>query len=180
MHTDDNNAIRYLMKEMDPSEETEFEKQMREDENLLIEVESLRATKRKLSALPNQNPPKDLTKNIVDDAKQLRLNNSKLSGFNYFLKKGIAAAFLLVAFSGGAYYYYIDFTNPGIPVQNNVENVEPWVDRNEVLRFSDGQQALEASMQSEFTKSFDKLQLVTKPNGNSGSGNKVLLTGSSN
>ena len=44
MHTDENNAIRYLMKEMDPSEEMEFEKQMREDENLLIEVESLRAT----------------------------------------------------------------------------------------------------------------------------------------
>lgn len=40
MHTDDNNAIRYLMKEMDPSEATEFEKHMREDEICLLKLKA--------------------------------------------------------------------------------------------------------------------------------------------
>ena len=60
------------MKEMDPSEEMEFEKKIREDENLLIEVESLRATNRKLAGLPLQNPPKHLTQKIANEAKQLK------------------------------------------------------------------------------------------------------------
>ncbi|HBX67193.1 MAG TPA: hypothetical protein DEG32_13925, partial [Balneolaceae bacterium] len=107
MHTDENNAIRYLMKEMDPSEEMEFEKQMREDENLLIEVESLRATQKRLSALSTKNPPQNLTKKISDEAKQLqseKLRSSK--NITFFLKRGLAAAILLAAFTGGGYYLY--------------------------------------------------------------------------
>lgn len=179
MHTDDNNTIRYLMKEMDPSEATEFEKHMREDENLLIEVESLRATGRRLSALPHKNPPELLTEKILNDAKKLQLTNSKSYNFNFILRKGVAAVFLLVAFTGGGYYYFSGSSASEQPVQQNTENVEPWVDRNEVLRFSESEQAAETVLQSEISRSFDKLQLVKEPNGNYGTGNRVLLTGSS-
>lgn len=85
-----------------------------------------------------------------------------------------------MAFTGGGYYYYSGFSASEQPVQQNAENIEPWVDRNEVLRFSESEQAAESVLQSEFTRSFDKLQLVTEPNGNYGAGNRVLLTGSSN
>lgn len=181
MHTDENNAIRYLMKEMDPSEEMEFEKQLREDENLLIEVESLRVTNQKLSVLSLKNPPKHLTKKITDDATQLqsgRVNNTYNVAFLF--KRGLAAAILLAAFTGG-YYFYSDFPDSPQPAASDTENVDPWVDRNEVIRFSEnGLPAQTPTIQTEFTKSYEKLQLVNDPATNSTSNNRVLLTGSSN
>jgi hypothetical protein len=168
------------MKEMDPSEATEFEKQMRKDDDLLIEVESLRATNKKLSGLPQKNPPKNLVKNIVNDAKQIQLTNTKFYNFNLILRRGVAAVFLLVAFSGGGYYYYSGLSGSEQPIQQSTENIEPWVDRNEILRFSEAEQATESTLQSEFTRSFDRLQLVTEPKRNSSASNRVLLTGSSN
>lgn len=187
MQLDENNAIRYLMKEMDPSEEMEFEKQMREDENLLIEVESLRATNRRLSGLPLINPPKQLTQKIANEAKQLqtsKLNKSKKIPF--LLKRGIAAAFLLAAFSGG--YFYL-WDSPavtetakaaGAGAVNTEEVIEPWVDRNDVLKFPENIQSVGSSaLEAEFSKSYNKLQLVNDPqSGNTGS-KGIMLTGSS-
>jgi len=40
MQNEDNACIKYLMKEMDPSEELLMERAMMEDEDLLIEVET--------------------------------------------------------------------------------------------------------------------------------------------
>ena len=48
MQINDDGCIRYLMKEMDPSEEIEFEREMMKDEDLLIEVETLRKSFQKL------------------------------------------------------------------------------------------------------------------------------------
>lgn len=179
MHTDENNAIRYLMKEMDPSEEMEFEKKMRENENLLIEVESLRVTNKKLSGLPQKNPPKDLVEQISEDAKHLR---SKNRGHNYnpafLIKRGIAAAVLLTVFTGGFYYYSV-IPDTQQPSSVESEMVEPWVDRNEVIRFSEGGQTIQSSSnQTDFTKSYEKLQLVSDPRGNNTTGSGILLTGS--
>ncbi|WP_421774879.1 hypothetical protein [Gracilimonas sp.] len=182
MHTDENKAIRYLMKEMDPSEEMEFEKLMREDEDLLIEVESLRATKRRLSGLPLKTPPENLTQKITNDAKQLRsdsLKNSK--NITFFLKRGIAAAILLAAFTGGGYYFYNGEANTAPASASDSQTIEPWVDRNEILRFSGDQPVSQsASLKSDMDKSYDKLELVNDLNGSSNAGSGILLTGSSN
>jgi hypothetical protein len=181
MHTDENNAIRYLMKEMDPSEEMEFEQQMREDENLLIEVESLRATKRRLSALSTKNPPQSLTQQITDDAKQLqsdKINSTK--NITFFLKRGVAAAILLAAFTGGSYFYYTGSSDSKLPVSAS-EAIEPWVDRNEVLRYSQTLQVSQSSaVNTELNRSYDKLELVSDPSGSPYNGNGIMLTGSSN
>jgi|AntRauTorcE11897_2_1112592.scaffolds.fasta_scaffold00006_17 hypothetical protein len=184
MHTDENNAIRYLMKEMDPSEEMEFEKQMREDENLLIEVESLRAAKKRLSALSTKNPPQSLTQKISDDAKQLqseKLRSSK--NITFFLKRGLAAGILLAAFTGGGYYLYsgVGVSDSENSTNSTTEAIEPWVDRNEVLRFSETQQVSQSSaVENDLTRSYDKLELVSDPSGNINGGSGIMLTGSSN
>ncbi|MCP9290059.1 hypothetical protein [Gracilimonas sediminicola] len=182
MHTDENKAIRYLMKEMDPSEEMEFEKLMREDEDLLIEVESLRATKRRLSGLPLKTPPQQLTQKITDDAKQLQSDSLKISkNITFFLKRGIAAAILLAAFTGGGYYFYTGEADPVPSTASGSQTIEPWVDRNEILRFSGDQPVSQsASLKSDMDKSYDKLELVNDLNGNSNAGSGILLTGSSN
>ncbi|WP_428234785.1 hypothetical protein [Gracilimonas sp.] len=182
MHTDENKAIRYLMKEMDPSEEMEFEKLMREDEDLLIEVESLRATKRRLSGLPLKPPPQQLTQKITDDAKQLQSDSPKKSkNITFFLKRGIAAAILLAAFTGGGYYFYTGEADIVPATASDSQTIEPWVDRNEILRFSGDQPVSQsASLKSDMDKSYDKLELVNDLNGSSNAGSGILLTGSSN
>lgn len=182
MHTDENKAIRYLMKEMDPSEEMEFEKLMREDEDLLIEVESLRATRRRLSGLPKKTPPEQLTQKITNDAKQLQSDSLKKSkNITFFLKRGIAAAILLAAFTGGGYYFYTGEAVTVPATASDSQTIEPWVDRNEILRFSGDQPVSQsASLKSDMDKSYDKLELVNDLNGSSNAGSGILLTGSSN
>ena len=179
MHKDENNAIRYLMKEMDPSEEMEFEKRMREDENLLIEVESLRATKRRLSNLPLKNPPKHVTQNIANDLNKLQSKKFTTS-FNVtsYLKLGAAAVVLLTGISGALYYYSITPLQNVQPTVKSAGQIEPWVDRNEVLRFQVGSQTAEGEdIKQDLNQSYEKLQLVNDP-ANSGSSEGILLTGS--
>src|SRR5690554_5770159 len=105
MSTDEHKCIRYLMKEMDPSEELEFEHLMREDENLLIEVESLRATYKRTSQLSIKNPPEFLTRKILNDLKQLPSSSLKNKNKSIMMAaKGLAAAVVIAALSGGYYY----------------------------------------------------------------------------
>ncbi len=185
MHKDELKAIRYLMKEMDPSEELEFEQLMREDENLLIEVESLRATNRRLSELSPKNPPQTLTQQIVDDAKQLQKQRVNSSRKSYIIfRKAVAAALVLFVLSGG-YYYYTGSTKAvqSAEPQVNSEEVKPWVDRNEILRYSTDQYQLTnqtAGSQKDFNNSFNKLELVNDPTVNPTSPGDILLTGSPN
>lgn len=170
MSIGENNSIRYLMKEMDPSEVLEFEKWMRSDNDLLIEVESLRATQRKTTQLPLKNPPESLIQNIVHEATQIqksRIDNSK-KVYKY-VRKGIAAAILLSAITGAFYFYSAEDYSPNeiMPVANETmlqsgdkQSITPWVDRNEVLRYASETPAATESFDTERLKSLEKLQLI--------------------
>ena len=68
MQKNDEDCIRYLMREMDPSEEIEFEREMMSNENLLIEVESLRSTYNKVKKLPLKQAPKELLNRVKEEA----------------------------------------------------------------------------------------------------------------
>eukprot|EP00579_Thalassiosira_antarctica_P023677 CAMPEP_0201981284 /NCGR_PEP_ID=MMETSP0904-20121228/73048_1 /ASSEMBLY_ACC=CAM_ASM_000553 /TAXON_ID=420261 /ORGANISM="Thalassiosira antarctica, Strain CCMP982" /LENGTH=296 /DNA_ID=CAMNT_0048533817 /DNA_START=138 /DNA_END=1025 /DNA_ORIENTATION=+ len=68
MQINDEDCIRYLMREMDPSEEIEFEREMMSNENLLIEVESLRSTYNKVKKLPLKQTPQDLLSKVKEQA----------------------------------------------------------------------------------------------------------------
>ncbi len=181
MHnTDDHKAIRYLMKEMDPSEELEFEKQMREDEDLLIEVESLRATKRRLSALPDLNPPKHIIDNLSEEAAKAAQKNAGFSFNNLFIKAA-AAAILLASLTGGFIYYSSMPTENPVTNASSSQTIEPWVDRNDILRYAgEAPQNSETTIHPDLLKSYDRLQLVSEPMGNTSPSNRILLTGSSN
>ncbi|MTI87944.1 MAG: hypothetical protein FH748_08250 [Balneolaceae bacterium] len=180
MHTNnDDGCIRYLMKEMDPSEELEFEQKMREDENLLIEVESLRATYRKLNKLPHKNPPQHLIKEISDTAKEIQSNrqNNKKRLFTRFA--GMAAAiFLTATVSGG--FYYLNSNGKEIPSASSTQGtINPWVDNNEVIRYTDRLETAGAEeFNSELNKSLGKLKLVNSVTASGGSNSSILLTGS--
>lgn len=193
MSTSEHNCIRYLMKEMDPSEELEFEHLMREDENILIEVESLRATYKKTAHLPLINPPENITQNILHDLKQLQSSNKSLSSKRLlFAAKGLAAAVVVAALTG-SYIYFQDYSAAGETaapeqVTENTE-IQPWVDINEVIGLpyqikNTGAASVYGSRVSgnwtnEVQQSYEKLKLVKYFNVKPGSNSGFHLTGTS-
>ena len=105
MRNEDNDCIRYLMKEMDPSEELLMERAMMEDEDLLIEVESMRQTLKKLDELPEVEPPSDVTDAVMEKASQQAQENKKNNATHRkpAFKYAVAATLALTITAGGAW-----------------------------------------------------------------------------
>lgn len=175
MTFDDNACIRYLMKEMDPSEELLFEKKMMEDENLLIEVESLRKVNQRLSDVPCIKPPAHLTRQILKDASDHYSNRQRKESRTIYLT---AAATIMVIFFAGAFFIYDESNTPSDSSQTGQANmgatsgpvldlklesasngVSPWVDNNEELHFEDRFNTdRAAAFDSILNNSFQRLQ----------------------
>ena len=162
MTFDENDSLRYLMKEMDPSEEILFEQRMMEDEDLLIEVESLRNVYQRLSDLPDMNPPEDLSRKMVARAAEYQRERRNNVQRTVYLS---AAATIVVAFMAGAYLVMDPIQQQGDGVSNtDIQETRsaasptfpslevfplldaessvpgapsPWVDRNQELHFMD-------------------------------------------
>lgn len=106
MRNEDNDCIRYLMKEMDPSEELLMERAMMEDEDLLIEVESMRQTLTKLDKLPQMDPPSDVTDSIMEQAaEQAEKNRRSHNALAPVFKYAVAATLALTVTAGGMWFY---------------------------------------------------------------------------
>lgn len=183
MQINDEDCIRYLMREMDPSEEIEFEREMMSNENLLIEVESLRSTYNKVKKLPLKQTPAEILNKVKEQAvsdQQKRLRSSfKLIG--WFGKTVAVAATILLLISVSV--YFIDFgTLTSSPAQTTVISagtVQPWVDRNEIINISDRTDAVQAQrIGVEYEKSYEKLIPVNKVDEPSNQRQGVLLTSS--
>lgn len=183
MQINDEDCIRYLMREMDPSEEIEFEREMMSNENLLIEVESLRSTYNKVKKLPLKQTPAEILNKVKEQAisdqqKQLR-SSFKLIG--WFGKTVAIAATILLLISVSV--YFIDFgTLTNSPTQTTVISagtVQPWVDRNEIIKISDRTDAVQAQrIGAEYEMSYEKLIPVNKVDEPSNKRQGVLLTSS--
>lgn len=191
MLNNEEGCIRYLMREMDPSEEIEFEREMMKDENLLIEVESLRKTYEKLGKLPLKSPPEDLTRSIVDDAvKTQKEHISKSRAWTWNMSRSVAAAaILLMIVSTGL--YFDGKTSPEPADQPNISTtatiqtgtasvVQPWVDRNNSIYFAGTAQQVTDNneFEQEINHSFNKLTLINSDTGFSTPSRKILLTSS--
>lgn len=180
-------CIRYLMKEMDPSEEIEFEREMMIDENLLIEVESLRKTYQKLGKLPHWEPPPDLSAKIATDAVQAQQEQIKRSNrWTFLMSRSVAAAAVAILiisttiyFSNGEAHIQTDT----IPNTTNLttETVAPWVDRSNTIHFAGTslQQSNSQPLQLERDRSLSKLKLINADTGFAPPTRKIVLTSSS-
>lgn len=222
MRNEDNDCIRYLMKEMDPSEELLMERAMMEDEDLLIEVESMRQTLQKLDKLPKVDPPTDVTEAVMEKAAQQaeknRKNNQTFRAPAF--KMAVAATLALTITAGGAWFYVgaekdpvqpqavtspessaptqvtessagVQFTNTnnGNGIDNiesistsaqQTRNIDPWIDRNDIIRFDDHFANQSEQFKALLDRSTEKLKLIeqTMPTGQRP--NPVQLTGSGN
>lgn len=213
MRNEDNDCIRYLMKEMDPSEELLMERAMMEDEDLLIEVESMRQTLQKLDKLPELEPPpkvrESVMKKVAEQAERNRKNNQSFKNpFRY----AVAATLALTITAGGAWFMVgseTDRQQPAVTASTSsvparvtersdeyrftgaenaqrVEassqsgNIDPWVDRNDIIRFEDQFSSQSEQFKALLERSTQKLQLIEHPIINNGRVNSIQLTGSGN
>ncbi len=154
MENDGNDVIRYLMNEMDPSQEVLMEHAMMEDDDLLIEVESLRQTLKHLDDLPEKGPSEDLTNSILEQAAEQQKHwyhfpSVPKQAYKYaamlLLGMGLSSGFWLMQGSSGENNSEGPQTasiNATLPVSlqttsTEKSEVEPWVDHNNVLYFQD-------------------------------------------
>lgn len=101
-------CLKYILNELDPSEVLLVEQAMKEDENVLIEIESLRATLRKLDKLPEVSPSEDVRQKILQRASEYAANRTSTAffGTNSAGATYLAvAALLIVTISIGLYSY---------------------------------------------------------------------------
>lgn len=220
MRNEDNDCIRYLMKEMDPSEEIQMEREMMEDEDLLIEVESMRQTLQKLDGLPEIEPPSDVTESVMEKAAEKAEENRKSnrSFRKPAFKFAVAATLALTITAGGAWLFVesegvnnpqqtINSSSPSTSAQvsessagavqltnnsnsknmqtasNGVQedsNIDPWVDRNDILRFDEHFSNQNEEFRAILDRSTQKLQLIENSMPEGQRPNPVQLTGSSN
>ena len=155
MLKDDNDVIRYLMKEMDPSEEVLMERAMMEDDDLLIEVESMRQTLQRLDDLPEKEPPAKLSESIIQQAAEHKKRSMMhwpsipSEVFKYaavlIIGMGLGSSFwLFIGPSGKQHTQQVQKMQlPASVAQNTASaqsskaRVKPWVDRHNVLYFQD-------------------------------------------
>lgn len=192
MQNEEHTCIKYLMKELDPSEAVLFERKMMEDDDLLIEVECMRKTLRRLDNLPEVDPPAHLTDMIVHKAAARKSSpshtiipfNSQQSQTKYYA----AAAILAVGVTFGVLSLESGLNqekkqpNSSMTAEvqsRNVQNrdvgrssVKPWVDRNNVLYFTGTSSSINSNatntsasayMDSALEESMKKLKPIDEP-----------------
>ncbi len=197
----DKNIIRsaaYLYDEMDPSEKLEFERDLKDDENLLIEVETLRKVSNKLHNMDTIQPPDE-----VVDAVLRSLEVRKSAAGSRRSKRVIyysAAAILLLGLTYGFIFTgdvdselsndsesaSIGSFQNGFPASmgnatraSEIDKLMPWADHNDVLHFQEGLYGSEASsVDSIFRQSFQKLTPITNPSQSPTARQNLHLTGS--
>lgn len=186
-------SIAYIYNEMDPAEEVEFERKIRDNENVLIEVESLRSLKEKLNQLPLISPPEYIVDSVCKAACDGKTKKNRFpiySAVAAVLVVGLTSGFLLFGEEGsndnnnGLNQAAIGSTSSlqqqSISNSDRIE-LQPWVDRNEVIHFSD--RVLNPdnpTFDSVFKNSYQKLTPVSDPIQSRRYQQNLHLTGSSN
>ncbi|HYW35327.1 MAG TPA: hypothetical protein VE868_07970 [Balneolaceae bacterium] len=155
MQNDENDVIRYLMKEMDPSEEVLMERAMMEDDDLLIEVESMRQTLHRLDEMPEKAPPAELTESIIREAGEYKRNSPPWQAIPAELLKYAAVLVIGMGLGSGLWMALSPTSSNKNPktasavstsatsvnsaksVKNAKSNTKPWVDRHNVIYYQD-------------------------------------------
>jgi hypothetical protein len=158
MQNVDELCIKYVMNELDPSEVAIVEQAMREDANVLIEIESLRSTLRKLDNLPNVPPPPDVHAKVLEVAGEHIKARKRILPMRMAYTGLLAAAVVVIAFGVGTFLQTDAVNEELVPLGSETQimepstasalqglqplpvakkatsQVDPWVDRQNVLR----------------------------------------------
>ncbi len=165
MQINQTEIIRFLMDEMDPSEKISFEKRIRLNQDLLIEVESLKKTWEKTNAYPSLESPERVKEAIFAKAEASINASNKSWNWKWIPQHGfkVAASFLVMATaliawntwmprneseSTGSLNTPIDVQQSNAPLTTAKDSgtgsdanetdseITPWVDHNHIIRFA--------------------------------------------
>jgi len=142
----DTKSIKYVLDEMDPAEKIEFEREIKCDPDLLIEVESIKRMQKKVTQLPTFAPPHNISESVLTYAAN-RASRSDEKNFRFY----ISAAVLILGLTAGSFMMENPFETEGNPANSSVQfsspspiynsetqtsssNTTPWVDRNNILK----------------------------------------------
>jgi hypothetical protein len=147
-------CVKYVMRELDPSEEMLVEQAMLNDENTLIEVESLRNTYRRIQVLPQFAAPESLLEKIADQAGIYQNEQSKIRPLFNFRKMSYAAAASLLIAGGASWYlqngdptvYMVTEDTESNVYQTSESISNPWIDNKNILHVNGGISSQEASV----------------------------------
>lgn len=184
MINNDEGCIRYLMKEMDPAEEIEFEREMLNNQNLLIEVESLKRISKKLGKLPLINPPNDVLEQIKQNAVRVQKEKTQRSNIIFVnFAKAVASVSAAIMIGSITLYFNNNLKSTPIDKTSTIQaiqtlNVQPWVDKNEIIKFAGTEYSSVPTdeFDEEINHSFNKLKLVDNNIGFTSNNKKVILT----
>jgi len=195
MNKSDTFSIKYIYGELDPSEEILFEREIKENSDLMIEVESLKKTKQRLNGVPVIQPPDHLTKKVLEFSDNHRNGQARGQSLLYF---SFAASVLVVIFFGYLFALNEEHENSAgvasssigdnetVLIQKRPDNranevsLSPWVDKNDILHVNDfyNNSNMNASFDSVFRTSMQKLTPVLPLEQNSMKNRELQLTGS--
>ncbi len=195
----ENRCIAYIYNEMDPSERLEFERELQNDENLLIELESLKSTASNLDGLTQIKPPEFVINNVRSKINKEKLIENDRGSYKYLFA---SAAITLVAvmlygaivvqdqsvaddearLSNDASKASISSGNISTVSTGSAEElneVSPWVDHDEVIHFYERfNRGSVASVDSMFNNSLEKLTRVNSSRTIQQVQQQIHLTGS--
>lgn len=196
-----NRTISYLYQEMDPSERMEFERELKQDENLLIEVESLKAVREKLTSLNTISPAVEVTESLrieLSERNKLRRLSKRrtatLAAAAVLLLSITSLSYLIlhspgtdrdstgteasVSLSGTGTLFHSMASDSRTSASDQERSLQPWVDSNEIIHFVDRFQASDASaLDSIYQQSMQRLTPVIKPGASQPPGRQLQLTG---
>lgn len=192
MSKEDTDCVKYILEEMDPAEKVEFERKMASDPDLRIEVESIRRMNSKIRELPDFSPPQELTNTILSIA-EAQASQRQGGRKGYFL----SAAVVILGLTTGSLLLQtnFEFTGPSSnaaagfqPAGNQLSQtsekhpagveLQPWIDRQNVLKLNGFDASSDLFMQQEAARSFDKLRPVGRYPDFQPFNRSVQLTGS--
>jgi anti-sigma factor RsiW len=184
-------SIAYLFKEMDPSEKVEFERLLRNNDNLLIEVESLRNISSRIDQLPEISAPDTVIQSVCEQASERKKSSKIVRSKPFYFA---TAALLSIGFMAGALLIESDETasnteNASVGSVGSIQatstnnaagtaadrEITPWVDENNILHYT----GLESDRSDSLLEnSYRRLTPVTNPSQNSSYQRNLHLTGS--
>lgn len=144
---DENLCIKYVMNELDPSEIVMVEKAIERDEDILIEIESLRSTWKKINSIPKFEPPAQLCEAIISRA-AAKKHNKRIGVYGltnkhtHFLLATAAVLTLSVTLGlAGMYSEATETHSQGLLKETESSLISssptnPWVDNDNVIRIN--------------------------------------------